>query len=199
MKVLLVEDQRLIMSALAILLDLEPDIEVVASASGGQQAQQLIAEHLPDIVISDIEMPDGDGLSLAEWLTASGLGCKMLILTTFAKPGYLQRALNAGVHGYLLKDTPAEQLAEKLRLMMQGAQVIDPSLTRSAMRFESPLSARELRLLALVATGLSAKQAADQLHIAHGTARNLLSEIMGKLQVSSRQAAVIRAQELGLL
>lgn len=198
LKVLLVEDQQFIVSAMALLLNQEPDIDIVATANGGIEAQQLVSRYQPDVVITDIEMPKGDGLSLARWLLANH-PCKVLILTTFARPGYLQSALKAGVHGYVLKDMPAEDLAKQLRLIAQGAQVIDPSLTQEALAFRSPLNTRELALLRLIADGHTAKQAAEQLHIAHGTARNYLSEAMQKLLVNSRQAAINKAQELGLL
>jgi len=199
MKVVLVEDQKLVSSALALLLNLEEDIDVVATAENGEQAKAIIVAHQPDIVVTDIEMPKFDGLSLARWVAANHPASRVLVLTTFAKPGYLQSALQAGVHGYLLKDTPADEIATKLRLIVQGAQVIDPSLTRKAMHFSSPLSGRETALLQLIAEGLSTKEAADNLCISHGTARNYLSEAMQKLQVENRQAAIVAARKLGLL
>lgn len=199
MKVLLVEDQKLVLSALALLLNLEPDIQVVATAENSQQAKTEIKRFAPDIVVTDIEMPDGDGLSLANWVKINHPNCKVLILTTFAKPGYLQAALRAGVNGYILKDTPAEDIATKLRLIAQGAQVIEPSLSQKAMQFSSPLSAREISLLKLIAEGYSTREAAQSLHITHGTARNYLSEAMQKLHADNRQAAIKQAHELGLL
>lgn len=199
MKVVLVEDQKLVLSALALLLNLEQDIQVVATAENSQQAKTVIERFAPDIVVTDIEMPDGDGLSLANWVKTNHPNCKVLILTTFAKPGYLQSALRAGVNGYILKDTPAEDIASKLRLIKQGAQVIEPSLTQKAMQFSSPLNAREISLLKLIAEGSSTREAAQSLHISHGTARNYLSDAMQKLQADNRQAAIKQARELGLL
>ncbi|WP_119395297.1 response regulator transcription factor [Salinibius halmophilus] len=199
MKVVLVEDQQLVQSAMAILLNLEPDIELVGTASGGLAAQEVITQQQPDIVVSDIEMPDGDGLTLAQWLSQHHPTIKVMILTTFAKPGYLQKALSSGVQGYLLKDTPADQIAEKLRVIMQGAQVIDPQLTRQAMQFHSPLSERETQVLALAAEGLTAKQASERMHVAYGTARNYLSEAMQKLGCDNRQQAIEKARSLGII
>lgn len=199
MKIVLVEDQQLVQSAMAILLNLEADIELVGTASGGLEAEEIITAKQPDIVVSDIEMPDGDGLTLAQWVSEHHPSIKVMILTTFAKPGYLQKALNSGVQGYLLKDTPADQIAEKLRLVMQGGQVIDPQLTKQAMQFHSPLSERETQVLGLAAEGLTAKQAAERMHVAHGTARNYLSEAMQKLACDNRQQAIDKARSLGII
>lgn len=199
MKVVLVEDQKLVSSALAMLLNLEADIDVIATADNGEHAKAIVAAQQPDIVVTDIEMPRLDGLSLASWVTEHYPDSKVLVLTTFAKPGYLQSALQAGVHGYLLKDTPADEIAAKLRLIAQGAQVIDPTLTKKAMHYASPLTEREAALLQLIADGLSTKEAADTLCISHGTARNYLSETMQKLHVDNRQAAIKAARQLGLV
>lgn len=199
MKIVLVEDQQLVQSAMAILLNLEADIEIVGTATGGVEAQQVIADTSPDIILSDIEMPGGDGLSLAQWVSNNHPSVKVMILTTFAKPGYLNKALSCGVQGYLLKDTPADQIADKLRLIMQGGQAIDPGLTKQALQFQSPLTEREAQVLQLTSQGLSAKAAAEKMHVAHGTARNYLSEAMQKLGAENRQQAIAKARSLGII
>ena len=152
-RILLAEDQAMVRGALSALLKLEPDIDVVASAADGEEAWRLVLQEKPDVVVTDIEMPHLTGLELAQRIRERELGCKVVIVTTFARPGFLRRALDAGVLGYLLKDAPAEQLAEALRKVHRGGRAIDPQLALEAWGEADPLNDRERQVLRLAGEG----------------------------------------------
>jgi two-component system response regulator DesR len=199
-RILLVEDQALVLGALAALLELEDDLAVVGRAGNADKALELAAELKPDLVLTDIEMPGRSGLELAEALRAAGKDSpKVVILTTFARPGYLRRALDAGVAGYVLKDAPAEKLADALRRVAAGLKVIDPQLALGAWEEADPLTERERNVLRLAGEGRSSAQIAQELHLSEGTVRNYLSEAIGKLGAANRVEAARKAREKGWL
>jgi len=198
-RIMLVEDQTLLLGALGALLDLERDLEVVGRASNGDSARALIEKLQPEIVVSDIEMPGMSGLELAEWLAREYPAIKVAIVTTFARPGYLRRALEAGVGGYLLKDTPAERLADAIRRIQRGERVIAPELALTAFDARDPLSERERQVLRLAGEGLSNAEIGKRLHLAEGTVRNYLSEAIGKLNADNRIEAFRIARDQGWL
>jgi two-component system response regulator DesR len=198
-RVLLAEDQAMVRGALSALLRLESDLDVIGSAADGEEAWAQIQRDKPDVVVTDIEMPRMTGLELAQRIREREVGCKVIILTTFARPGFLRRALDAGVSGYLLKDAPAEQLAEALRKVHRGGRAIDPQLALEAWSGDDPLNDRERQVLRLAGDGLSAGDIAEQLHLSQGTVRNYLSEAIGKLGVSNRIEAYRLARQKGWL
>ena len=179
-RILLAEDQALLRGALAALLALESDIDVVGSAADGEAAWRELQRLKPDVLVTDIEMPGLTGLELAQRIARHELPIKVVIVTTFARAGFLRRALDAGVRGYLLKDAPAEQLAEAIRNVQRGGRAIDPQLAIDAWGEADPLSDRERQALRLAGEGLSAGEIAQQLNLSHGTVRNYLSEAIGK-------------------
>jgi len=195
----LVEDQRLLLSAIASLLELEDDIAVVGRFDNGDDARTSLIETQPDLVLTDIEMPGLTGLELAEWLKAEHPGIHVVILTTFARPGYLRRALDAGVRGYLLKETPAEDLVAALRRIVAGERVIAPELALTAFDGKDPLTERERQALRLAGDGASNAEIAKKLHLAEGTVRNYLSEAMSKLHAENRVEAYRIARDQGWL
>jgi two-component system response regulator DesR len=194
-RIVIAEDQRMLLGALASLLDLEEDMTVVGRASNGEEAIAMVHLHSPDICIMDIEMPAKTGLDAAEEL--KGLNCKVMILTTFARPGYFERALKAGVSSYLLKDSPSEELASCIRSVMAGRRIYAPELVDDAYNEESPLTEREKEVLQLIGDGRNTKQISEQLYITTGTVRNYISVILDKLDVSNRIEAVTRFKEKG--
>ena len=198
-RVLLAEDQAMVRGALSALLQLESDIDVIGNAADGEEAWQQIRGDCPDVVLTDIEMPRMTGLELAQRIHERNLECKVVILTTFARPGFLRRALDAGVSGYLLKDSPAEQLAEAIRKVHRGGRAIDPQLALEAWTGDDPLNDRERQVLRLAGEGQSAGDIAGQLHLSQGTVRNYLSEAIGKLGVSNRIEAYRLARQKGWL
>ncbi len=198
-KVLLAEDQAMVRGALSALLSLESDIAVLGSCADGLEAWKLVQRLRPDVVVSDIEMPALTGLELAARIREHGLPSKIVIVTTFARTGYLRRALDAGVAGYLLKDSPADQLADAVRKVHRGGRVIDPQLALDAWTESDPLNDRERQVLRLAGEGLSAAQIATQLSLSHGTVRNYLSEAIGKLHASNRVEAYRLARQKGWL
>ena len=198
-RLLLAEDQALLLGALASLLDLEHDIEVVARAVSGDDARLGIADHAPDMVITDIEMPGASGLDLADWIRREHPQIRVMILTTFARPGYLRRALEAGVRGYLLKETPAEKLADAIRRVHRGERVIDPELALTAFDRTDPLTDRERQVLRLAGEGFGNAEIGKRLHLAEGTVRNYLSEAIGKLGAENRIEAFRIARDQGWL
>jgi two-component system response regulator DesR len=198
-RVLLAEDQAMVRGALSALLKLESDLDVVGGAADGEEAWQLVQSAKPDVVVTDIEMPRLTGLELAQRIRDRGLGCKVVIVTTFARPGFLRRALDAGVSGYLLKDSPAEQLADALRRVHRGGRAIDPQLALEAWSEADPLNDRERQVLRLAGEGASAGDIAEQLHLSQGTVRNYLSEAIGKLGVGNRIEAYRLARQKGWL
>jgi len=198
-RVLLAEDQAMLRGALAALLALEPDIEVLGSAPDGEAAWREVQRLKPDVLISDIEMPGLTGLELAQRIQRHELPMKVIIVTTFARSGYLRRALEAGVSGYLLKDAPAEQLADAVRTVHRGGRSIDPQLALEAWSEADPLNDRERQVLRLAGEGQSAGDIAQQLNLSHGTVRNYLSEAIGKLGVGNRIEAYRLARQKGWL
>ena len=198
-RVLIAEDQGLVLGALAALLSLESDLSVVGQARDGREALALARTLRPDVVLADIEMPHLSGLELASELARFDPPPRVVIVTTFARAGYLRRALEAGVAGYLLKDAPAERLADAIRRAHQGLKVIDPHLAAQAWTEADPLSDRERQVLRLAADGWSAQRIAAELHLSHGTVRNYLSEATGKLGADNRIEAARIARERGWL
>ena len=198
-RILLAEDQKLLLGAIGQLLDLEDDLAVVGRAEDGDAACRLVDETRPDIVVADIEMPGMTGLELAEWLREAQPDTRVMILTTFARPGYLRRALDAGVRGYLLKETPAEQLADALRRIHRGERAIAPELALTAFDRADPLTDRERQVLRLAGDGLRNAEIGRRLHLAEGTVRNYLSEAVGKLDADNRIEAWRIARDQGWL
>lgn len=194
-RIVIAEDQRMLLGALGSLLNLEDDMEVVGKASNGKEAIALVRRLKPDICIMDIEMPDKSGLDAAEEL--KGFDCKVIILTTFSRTGYFQRALKAGVKGYLLKDSPSEELATSIRNVMNGLRVYAPELMDDIYAEDNPLTERELEVLELVADGRNTKEIADELSIKAGTVRNYISTILDKLEVTNRIEAITQYKEKG--
>jgi two-component system response regulator DesR len=198
-RVLIAEDQSMVLGALAALLELEPDIEVVGRARDGAEALELAERTRPDVVLTDIEMPRVTGLELAAELKRRGGPARVVILTTFARAGYLRRALDAGAAGYLLKDAPSERLAEAVRRVHSGLRAIDPELAAAAWGEEDPLTDRERQVLRLAAEGRTSAAIASELHLSEGTVRNYLSEAISKLGAANRVEAARIARQKGWL
>lgn len=199
LKVIIAEDQAMLLGAVAALLDLEPDISVVGKAANGESAYELCQQHSPDVVLTDIEMPGMSGIELAEQLQANQFSGKIIILTTFARSGYLRRAMDAGVRGYLLKDTPSEELADAIRKVISGRKVIAPELVVEAFDEADPLSDKERKTLKLAADGLTTEQIAEKLFLSKGTVRNYLSSAASKLNAQNRIDAARIARQRGWL
>ncbi|WP_405931699.1 DNA-binding response regulator [Streptomyces sp. NBC_00827] len=196
-RLLLADDEELLRSALAALLDLEDDLSVVAQAATSTYAVRLAREHRPDIAVLDLEMPPADGLTAAEQIRAE-LPTRIVMVTRHARPGVLRRALAAGVSGFVPKTTPAARLAEIIRDVAAGRRYVDSDIAASALTEDDcPLSDRELDVLRATRTGASVKEIAKEVGLAQGTVRNYLSAAMSKLNVSSRHAAAHRAWEEG--
>lgn len=189
----------MVLGAIAALLELEADLEIAGRAADGHEAGRLLAETRPDILLTDIEMPGPSGLDLAERARRELPDMKVVIVTTFARPGYLRRALEAGVGGYLLKDTPAEELADAVRRVHAGERVIAPELAMEAWSGENPLTDRERQVLRLAGEGMNTPAIGKEIHLAEGTVRNYLSEAIGKLQASNRVEAYRIARQKGWL
>ena len=199
-RILIAEDQALVRGALAALLGLEPDIEVVALAADGKEALALCEEHAPDIVLTDIEMPRMTGLELAACLAERGARTRVVIVTTFGRSGYLRRALAAGVRGYLLKDAPADTLAAAIRSVHAGGRAVAPELALEIWGgAQDPLSERERQVLRLAGEGRSSADIARQVHLSEGTVRNYLSEAISKLGAANRIEAYRMARDAGWL
>lgn len=198
-RVMIAEDQAMVRGALAALLNLEHDIDVVGTASDGDSAWREVQRLLPDVLVTDIEMPGLSGLELAQRVQRHALPVKVVIVTTFARPGFLRRALDAGVNGYLLKDAPAEQLAEGLRQVHRGGRAIDPQLALQVWDEADPLNDRERQVLRLAGDGMSTGDIATHLQLSSGTVRNYLSEAIGKLGVANRIEAYRLARQRGWL
>ncbi len=196
-RVLVAEDQAMVLGALCALLELEEDIDVVAQAQDGVEALDRAERLRPDIVLTDIEMPRMGGLELAARLVERGT--KVIVLTTFARPGYLRRALDAGVRGYLLKDAPAEELARAVRDVHAGRRAVDRNLAAEAWYEIDPLTDRERQLLRLAGDGLTGAGIAGNLGLSEGTVRNYLSNAIGKLGASNRVEAARIARQRGWL
>ncbi len=194
-RIVLAEDQRMMLGALGSLLDFEEDMEVVGKATNGEETIELVKKLQPDIVITDIEMPVMSGLDAAEALKDEP--CKIIILTTFARSGYFERARKAGVSGYLLKDSPSEDLAASIRTIMEGRRIYAPELVDLAYADANPLTDRENQVMELIAEGRSTKEIANELFITSGTVRNYISTIFDKLEVGNRIEAISRFKEKG--
>ncbi len=199
-RVLLAEDQAMVRGALSALLSLEPDLEVAAEVSEGSQVLPAALKSNPDIALLDIGMPGGDGISAAEVLHKSLPSCRIVILTTFGRSGYLRKAMESGAVGFLLKDAPADQLAIAIRRVMNGDRVVDPDLALSALSDgDNPLTTRERDVLRASLDGVSIADIATQLYLSEGTVRNHLSTAIQKLNVHHRMEAARLAQEKGWL
>ena len=199
-RVLLAEDQAMVRGALAALLTLEGDIEVVAEVDRGDEVAPRALALRPDVALLDIEMPGLDGIAAAAALRAQLPSCRVLILTTFGRPGYLRRAMESGVVGFLLKDAPAAQLAVAIRRAVAGERVIDPSLAMAALSDgNNPLTERERAVLAAATHGAGIAEIAGTLHLSEGTVRNYLSEAIQKLGARNRIEAAHMAREKGWL
>jgi len=198
-RVVVAEDQGMVLGALAALLALEPDIEVVGRAPDGLAAWALVQRERPEVLLSDIEMPGLTGLELAARIQAERLPVHVLIVTTFGRPGYLRRALDAGVRGYLLKDQPSEELAAAVRRVAAGQRVVAPELAEAAWGGIDPLSDRERAVLRLAEEGRSNRDIADTLGLAPGTVRNYLHEAAQKLGADNRVEATRIARSNGWL
>ncbi|MGA6151367.1 MULTISPECIES: response regulator transcription factor [Stenotrophomonas] len=198
-RIVLAEDQAMVRGALSALLGLEADIEVLGSAADGEEAWRMVQRFTPDVLVTDIEMPGLSGLELAQRIARHALPVKVVIVTTFARSGFLRRALDAGVYGYLLKDAPADHLADALRQVQRGGRAIDPQLALDAWSQADPLNDRERQVLRLSGDGRSASEIATQLGLSHGTVRNYLSECIGKLGVANRIEAYRLARQKGWL
>ncbi|WP_018465765.1 response regulator transcription factor [Calidithermus timidus] len=198
-RVVIAEDQGLVLGALAALLELEGDIEVVAQAKDGKTALEEVKTHQPDVLLTDIEMPHMTGLELAAEVKRLGLKTRVVIVTTFGRAGYLRRALEAGASGYLLKDAPSSELAEAVRRVHLGGRAIDPNLAAQAWSEEDPLTDRERKVLRLAGEGHTSAEIAAELGLSEGTVRNYLSEAISKLGAQNRVEAARIAREKGWL
>ncbi|GAA3789935.1 response regulator transcription factor [Amycolatopsis tucumanensis] len=199
-RLLLADDQELIRQALRVLLDLEPDFEVVASVGRGDEVTAAALEHRPDVALLDIDMPGLDGLAAAAVLAAQVPGCRAIILTTFGRTGYLRRAMEAGAAGFVVKDAPADTLADAIRRVAAGERVVDPALAAATLAAgESPLTARERDVLIAARSGASVAEIAARLYLAEGTVRNYLSAATTKTGTRNRMEALRVADERGWL
>jgi two-component system, NarL family, response regulator DesR len=197
--ILLAEDQAMVRGALSALLGMENDFEVLGASADGEAAWRDVQRLKPDVLVTDIEMPGLSGLELAQRIQRHQLPVKVIIVTTFARPGFLRRALDAGVLGYLLKESPADHLAQAVRKVHAGGRAIDPDLAMEAWSEADPLNDRERQVLRLAGEGVSAGDIATQLNLSHGTVRNYLSEAIGKLGVGNRIEAYRLARQKGWL
>jgi len=198
-RVIIAEDQAMVRGALAALLETEGDLEIAAQASNGAEALDLVVAQRPDVLLTDIEMPGMTGLELAAEIQRRRLPVRVVILTTFARAGYLRRALEAGVAGYLLKDAPAATLANAIRRIRAGARVIDPELAAEAWTEADPLTDRERQVLRHAGEGASSAEIATALNLSEGTVRNYLSEAISKLGAANRTEAARVARQKGWL
>jgi two-component system, NarL family, response regulator DesR len=199
-RLLLADDQELIRTALAVMLDLEDDFEVVASVSRGDEVVAAARAYHPDVALLDIEMPGIDGLAAAGVLAQEVPACRSLILTTFGRPGYLRRAMESGAFGFVVKDAPPEQLADAIRRVAAGERVVDPALAAATLASgTSPLTARERDVLVAARPGATVAEIADRLFLSEGTVRNYLSSAIAKTGTRNRAEAVRTADENGWL
>lgn len=199
LRVVIAEDQAMILGALAALLETEGDIQVVGQARDGREALKLTISEKPDLLLADIEMPEMTGLEVAAEIKRERLPVRVVILTTFARAGYLRRALDAGASGYLLKDSPASALADALRRIHAGGRVIDPELAVEAWTEADPLTERERQVLRHAGEGASGGEIAAKLNLSEGTVRNYLSEAISKVGASNRTEAARIARQKGWL
>ncbi|MFZ0044031.1 MAG: response regulator transcription factor [Solirubrobacteraceae bacterium] len=199
-RILIAEDQGMIRGALTSLLELEPDFQVVAQIPRGDEVLAAAMDLKPDVALLDIEMPGSTGLDAAEVLACALPSCRILILTTFGRPGYLRRAMEGGAAGFVLKDAPASELSAAIRRALAGERVVDPGLAAAALsQGESPLTPREHEVLAASRDHATVAQLAQALYLSPGTVRNHLSSVMQKLDARNRADAVRLAEERGWL
>jgi two-component system response regulator DesR len=198
-RVIIAEDQAMVRGALAALLATEPDIEIAAQAQNGKEALEMTVAHRPDVLLTDIEMPEMTGLEVAAEIQRRRLPVRVVILTTFARAGYLRRALEAGVAGYLLKDAPAATLANAIRRIRAGERAIDPELAAEAWTEADPLTDRERQVLRHAGEGAASADIAASLNLSEGTVRNYLSEAISKLGAANRVEAARIARQKGWL
>ena len=199
-RVLLAEDQAMVRGAIAALLALEGDIEIVAEASRGDEVVALALESGPDVALLDVEMPGGDGLDAAAALREKLPSCRVIILTTFGRAGYLKRAMENGATGFLLKDAPSSELAKAIHRVMRGERVVDPDLAALALSAgDNPLTEREREVLAASEGGATIEDVASRLYLSEGTVRNYLSSAIKKLETRNRVEAARLAERNGWL
>jgi two-component system response regulator DesR len=199
-RLLIADDQALVRGALAALLDLEPDLEVVAEVGRGDEVVEAAKNSLPDVALLDVEMPGLDGIEAAAALRIAAPGVRVLMVTTFGRPGYLRRAMEAGAAGFVVKDTPATQLADAVRRVHQGLRVVDPSLAAETLvAGTSPLTGREADVLRAAREGGTVADIARELHLSEGTVRNHLSAAIGKTGARTRAEAARIAVDNGWL
>ena len=198
-RVLIAEDQAMVLGALGALIDIEQDLEVVGQVRSGTDALTAALSSRPDVIVTDIEMPGLSGLELAGELKRQGCTARVIILTTFARPGYLRRALDAGASGYLLKDAPSNRLADAIRRVHAGGRAVDPELAAEAWSEADPLTDRERQVLRLAADGHSGAEIAADLELSEGTVRNYLSEAISKIGAKNRVEAARIARVKGWL
>ena len=199
-RLLLADDQALVRGAMAALLDMEPDLEVVAEVGRGDEVVDAVRAHRADVALLDVEMPGLDGVAAARELRAAVPGCRVLIVTTFGRAGYLRQAMAAGACGFLVKDTPARQLADAVRRVHQGLRVVDPALAAQSLAYgDSPLTERECDVLRAARDGGTVADIARELHLSEGTVRNHLSSAIGKTGARTRAEAVRLADGNGWL
>jgi two-component system response regulator DesR len=199
-RLLLADDQALVRGALSALLSLEPDLEVVVEVGSGDAVLPAVLEHRPDVALLDVEMPGLDGIAATAEVRREAPDTRVLIVTTFGRPGYLRRALQAGASGFVVKDTPASQLADAVRRVHAGLRVVDPGLaTDSLLAGESPLTARETEVLQSARDGSPVAAIAARLFLSEGTVRNHLSSAIGKTGATNRAEAVLTAEGNGWL
>jgi two-component system response regulator DesR len=199
-RLLLADDQAMVRGALAALLGLEPDLEVVAEVGRGDEVVEAVLSSRAQVALLDVEMPGMDGLAAAGELKKKAPACRVLIVTTFGRPGYLRRAMEAGASGFVVKDTPARQLADAVRRVHQGLRVVDPALAAETLTAGvSPLTSRETEVLAAARTGGTVADLARGLNLSTGTVRNHLSSAIGKTGARTRAEAVRLAEENGWL
>ncbi|MFW5416111.1 response regulator transcription factor [Nocardiopsis sp. CNT-189] len=199
-RIVLADDEHLVRGAIAALLGLEEDLEVVAEVGRGDEVEAAVAGHGADIAVLDIEMPGATGLEVAARLKEGAPGCGVLVLTSFGRPGYLRRALDAGARGFLAKDAPVDELAGAIRKVHAGGRYIDTELAAAAMTTgDNPLTPREAEVLKAAADGLSVSEIARRIHLTEGTVRNYLSSSITKTGAGNRLGAIRTAQEMGWL
>jgi two-component system response regulator DesR len=199
-RLLLADDQALVRGAMAALLDLEPDLTVVAEVGRGDEVLAAALAHRPDVALLDVQMPGLDGISAARLLAEQVPGCRILMVTTFGRAGYLRQAMAAGAGGFVVKDTPARQLADAVRRVHQGLRVVDPALAAQSLAHgDSPLTERETDVLRAAQDGGTVADIARELHLSEGTIRNHLSAAIGKTGARTRAEAVRLAVDNGWL
>ena len=197
MKLLVAEDQSMLRDALCQLLELQSDVETVHQASNGQEAMTLLQSHKIDVAILDVEMPNQTGLDVLEWVKANRPNIKVIIVTTFKRPGYFERAVKSNVDAYVLKERSIADLMKTIQTVLDGKKEYSPELMEVMMTSKNPLSNQEILVLQAAARGLSSKEIAQKLYLSNGTVRNYMSSILTKLAAENRLEAVRIAQENG--